>query len=287
MGTGTLRISYLALISALFIACGKDESGGSDDDDDTSTVTTNTATSSPSTSSPNTSSPNTTSTTGATTTTGSPGGSGGTGGSDASGGSGGTMNVGGSAGDQGSVGGSAGAPGGSGGGGTVVIEDDCGYEACGGDLADTDWRYSRLCVEEEALLAPFQTFCDSIGVVSAGGEVSGTISFTDDSFTQDVTFSVNGEFDVPEACIVGNCAVVGLGLAAAGLTDASCVDGSNGGCLCSGTMLGESTASGDYSSDGDNVELDGEQSSYCVSGDSLKYTGEIQGVEFVYETLSQ
>ena len=78
------------------------------------------------------------------------------------------MNLGGSAGDQGNVGGSAGAPGGSG-GGSVVIEDDCGYEACGGDLADTDWSYSRLCVERDALLGGIQANCEDVELISSTG----------------------------------------------------------------------------------------------------------------------
>ena len=279
---GFLRISLLTLVSAFFVACGKDESNGDDDDDGDTTNTTGTPTTNTATSGNPTNTA--TSNGGSSSTTASQGGSGG------AGGSGGTTSVGGSAGGGGDMGGSAGAgEGGDGGttdGGVVVVEDDCSYEACGGDLANTDWEYSRICVEKDALLAPFQGFCETIDVVSAGGEVAGTIGFADDTFIQDVTFSVTGEFAVPQDCIVLSCAVVGLGLASAGLTDTSCVE-SDTGCLCSGTLNGESALDGDYSIDGDTLSLDGEEASYCASGDSFKYLGEIEGVEFVYEAVPQ
>lgn len=290
MGSGFLRISLFTLVSAFFfVACGKDESNGDDDDDGDTTSTTGTPTTtsgSPTNSTTSGSPTNTTATDsgGSSSTTAAQGGSGGMGGS------GGTTSVGGSAGGGGDMGGSAGSgEGGDGGttnGGTVVVKDDCAYEACGGDLANTDWEYSQICVEKEALLAPFQDFCDTIDVLSAGGEVTGTIGFTDDAFTQDVSFSVTGEFDVPQACVPGSCAVVGLLLGAAGLSDGSCRT-SDSGCVCSGTLLGESALDGDYTTDGETLSLDGDEVSYCASGDSFKYIGEIQGVEFVYEAVPQ
>jgi len=287
---GFLRISLLTLASAFFfVACGKDESGGDDDDDSDTTNTTGTLTTTTGhTTTSTTGGPSTTTATGSggsSSTTAAQGGSGGTSGS------GGTTGVGGSAGGGGDMGGSAGSgEGGDGGtsnGGTVIVKDECNYEACGGDLANTDWSYSQICVEKDALLAPFQGFCDTpLEVVSAGGEVTGTIGFADDTFTQDVSFSVTGEFAVPQECIVGSCAIVGLGLGAAGLTDASC-RASDNGCLCTGTLAGENALDGDYSTDADTLTLDGEEASYCATGDSFQYIGEIEGVEFVYETVPQ
>lgn len=292
MGLGTLRLSCLTLVSVCFFACGKDESGGgSDDDDDTPTVTTNTATSS-STTTPNTNTntnaststtglPNSSTTPGPQTTTGNPVGSGGTGGT------GGTTSVGGSAGEQGNVGGSAGAPGGS--GGSVVIEDDCEYEACGGDLADTDWSYSRLCVERDALLAGIQAICENVELISSTGEVTGTIGFGTDTYDQDASFSITAEFQVPEDCNPLGCALTQAALGSVGgFSDASCTDSDDGGCVCSGTLEGTNEASGsDYATDGDNLTLDEAEGTYCASGDSFKYTGVIQDVEFVYETVPQ
>jgi len=291
---GFLRISLLTLVSAFVVACGKDESGGDDDDDgDTATTTGNpTATTGSATSSSNSGSPTNTTATGSggsSSTTAAQGGSGGTDGPTSVGGA---TSVGGNAGGGGDMGGSAGTgEGGDGGGttngGSVVVKDDCAYEACGGDLANTDWDYSQICVEKDALLAPFQDFCDTpLEVVSAGGEVTGTISFSDDTFTQDVSFSVTGEFAVPQACVLGSCAIVGLGLGAAGLTDASCRTADDG-CRCSGTLVGESALDGDYSTDAETLSLDGEEASYCASDDSFMYIGEIQGVEFVYATVPQ
>lgn len=289
MGMGTLRLSYLALLSTLFIACGKDESGGSDDDDD-APVTTNTATTTPtSTTAPttntstNTTNPNGSSTTSPNTTTGSSGGSGGSGGSDNNGGSG----QGGSAGDQANVGGSGGAPGGSG-GGTVVIEDDCSYEACGGDLADTEWSYSRLCVERDALLAGIGSLCATVELISSSGDVTGTIGFTDDTYEQDASFSITGEFQVPSECNPAGCALIELALASVGgFSDPDCTASAGGGCRCSATLAGSAEVTADYSTDGDDLTLDGDEGTYCVSGDSFKYTGSLQGVEFVYETVPQ
>ena len=297
MGSGFLRISLFTLVSAFFfVACGKDESNGDDDDGDT-TNTTGTPTTT--TSGNPTSSTSNSTTNNSTTATGSGGSSSTTAAQGGSGGAGGTTSVGGSAGGGGDMGGSAGSgEGGDGGtanGGTVVVKDDCAYEACGGDLANTDWTYSGICVEKEALLAPFQGFCDTLELVSAGGEVTGTISFTDDTdgqdvsfgtFTQDVSFSVTGEFAVPQSCVPGSCAIVTLGLAASGLADANCRM-SDTGCTCSGTLVGESALDGDYTTDDETLTLDGEGASYCASGDSFKYTGEIEGVEFVYETVPQ
>lgn len=287
MGLGTLRISCLTLVSLCFVACGKDESGGSDDDDDTPTVTTNTATATATSTNTNTNT-NTNGSTGPTTT-GSPigsGGMGGSGGTTGMGGSGGTTGVGGSAGAPGNVGGSAGAGGGE---GNVVIEDDCGYEACGGELADTDWSYSRLCVEEDALLAVVQSVCADAELVSASGEVSGTIGFGTDTYDQDTSFSVSAQFEISEACNLLGCTLTGglLGTVG-GFSNGSCIDNDEGGCVCSGTLEGTTEASeSDYATDDDNLTLGETESTYCASGDSFKYNGEIQGVEFVYETVPQ
>ena len=267
-----MRHSYLTLISisALCVGCGDDDNKGSKDSTESTTTTTTTG-------SPSTTTSPTNSTTSGGPTSGTGGGSGGS-----TSGSGGTTNAGGSAGDN--SGGSAGAPGGT--GGPVVVVEDCGYEACGGDLAGTEWSYSRICVEEDDLLGRFSAACSTIELLSSSGEVNGTIGFDADSFTQNVSFSITGEFGIPASCNPLGCAVTAAVLGTF-LDDASCTD-AGGGCTCTGTLQSESTASGgDYAADGDNLTLDGAEGTYCASGDSFKYTGEIEMVPFVYEAAPQ
>jgi hypothetical protein len=169
---------------------------------------------------------------------------------------------------------------------SVVVVEDCGYEACGGDVPNTDWSYSRVCVEEDDLLGIFAA-CTGLELLSSSGEVTGTIGFGDDTYDQDVSFSVTAEFDVPAACKIVACAQLGGVLALAGLSDASCADAGTG-CNCTGTLLGTTTASdSDYATDGDTLSLNDVESTYCASDDSFKYTGEIEGVPFVYETVPQ
>lgn len=167
-----------------------------------------------------------------------------------------------------------------------MVVDDCEYEACGGDLADSDWSYTRICVEEAALLGRFEEACPTVELLSSSGEVSGSISFDADSYTEDVSLSVTGEFGVPASCNVLGCEFTSIVLGGV-LSDVSCTD-LDGGCVCSGTLEGTSTISdGAYTTDGDDIALDDVDATYCASGDSFKYTGVIEQVPFVYESVPQ
>lgn len=238
----------------------------------------------------------TSTTTGSTTGTTSGGGSGATGDGGAS--SGGTSSTTGEAGasDTGGSAGAAGAPsdtgsggtaatggsGGTGGGATGVdIIEDCSYTACGGELDDSSWQYTRVCVEESDLLGLFSAACDAVELVSSSGEVSGNIDFSDPDFNQDLTLSLTAEFNIPASCNL-NCTLIGALLTAGGIGDASCTT-SDDGCACSGTLEGSATTTGEYATDNDTLTLDGADETYCADDTTLKHTGSIQGVPVVFQ----
>jgi len=199
----------------------------------------------------------------------------------------------------GTTGGGTGGAGGSGGtGGTtaggVVLEDDCSLEACGGDLANTDWRHVRACVPKDQVIGPLQDFCPSITLTSSSGELEGAISFTDADYTQGVTFSLTIELDIPADCEI-NCSSFGATLAVLGFPGSTCTE-SNEVCHCTGTAQGSDGRYGNYTTEDDTLTFLGLgdlEASYCVGEGTFDYRLPVmlvpQGtpMDVLYETVSQ
>lgn len=219
----------------------------------------------------------------------------------------GTTGVGGSAGDNGDS--STATSNGSGGtstgstttGGTttrgiLVLEDECSHEPCGGALPNTAWRHTRACVQKDQIIGPIQDFCPSVTLVGSSGVLAGSISFTDDTYNQDVIFGLSIELDVPAECDV-NCASFGSTLAILGFPDATCTE-SGDVCHCVGSASGTDHRSGDYATSDDGTltfvfPYGGIDTTYCVGDGSLSYLIPVmlvpQGspMDVIYEAVPQ
>lgn len=214
-------------------------------------------------------------------------GSGGTGGGSNSGGSGGNPSTGGTGGattTQGS--GGSDSAGGSGGMpivGSVEVVEDCGFSACGGEIANSSWQFSRACFEETHLMARLVELCETVELLEASGEISGTLSFETDSFVQDAEIEMTTTIWVPPACVI-SCDVTALALQAE-LPGTRCQARDGGGCTCNLPMQLDGSVEGDYTSNGDELTLAGETSEYCAGDGSFKYVGTAESVPFVYEAI--
>ena len=179
--------------------------------------------------------------------------------------------------------------------GVVVLEDVCSHEPCGGALPNTAWRHVRACVPKEQIIGPMLDFCPSITLLSSGGELAGTISFTDDSFNQEVSFSLWIELDVPIDCDI-SCPMFAASLALLGFPGATCEE-SNDSCHCIGAAQGTDPRSGDFIAADDGtltlLGLGDIEASYCVADNSFSYLIPVmlvpQGtpMDVVYETVPQ
>jgi hypothetical protein len=166
--------------------------------------------------------------------------------------------------------------------GSVDIADSCAFTACGGELAATDWQYSRICIQEQDLLGLVSS-CPELDLLDSSGNINGTLSFDDTTFERNVNMSITAVFLLPPSCVVGNCEATGLAVASL-LPGAVCADNA-GACTCSVTLDGSDSTSGEYSQSGSQLSLEEETASYCRSSNKLEYTGTFDGVPFVAEAL--
>lgn len=197
---------------------------------------------------------------------------------------GGTTGIGGAAGDNGDS--STGTTNGAGGatsdstttGGTtagvIVLEDECSLDPCGSALANTAWRHTRACVLKEQLIGPIQSFCPAITLVSSGGELTGAVSFTDDTYEQEVSFNLWLALDVPAECDI-TCTSFASTLAVMGFPDATCTE-SDSVCHCLGSAQGTDPRSGDYATSDDGTlafvfPYGSIETSYCAGAGALSY----------------
>lgn len=209
-------------------------------------------------------------------------GSGGSGGTAGSGGSGGTAGSGGSGGSGGSV------------GGTVTVTDSCEQPACGadgGDLMDTSWTYTGVCVEEGDVMDPLLQVCEDIELVSVSGSVEGTLDFMSNTFEQDASVSIDATVYVPSTCPQGsNCTLLQtIAATLGGLTGVQCDNDTENpdDCVCVVPLDTQMMNDGSYSTDGTSLTLGANEFEYCADGDTLLMAGEAQSIPFVYQLTSQ
>lgn len=178
--------------------------------------------------------------------------------------------------------------------GVFLIQDSCSHEACGGAVAGSAWRYTRACVTAEQIVGPMQSFCPSITLIGSSGELSGSISFDDTSYTQEISFSLTIELDVPSECDI-TCPSFAATLAVMGFPGATCEEGTTS-CHCVGTAQGSDPRSGGYAVDDVTLTLMGlgdVEAGYCAGENSFSYAPPVmlvpQGtpMDVVYETVRQ
>jgi hypothetical protein len=275
MGAYHLR---LACLGVLALACGNTDNDNNKGNDGPASATTRASTSSTasSTNSPNTNGTNGSGGTGASTST-----TDGTGG-----GSMGGENTTGSA-------GAAGAPGAAGTGGSqelpiegpVDIVEDCGFTACGGELGGSSWQYARVCVEEGALFGTLTQLCEAIELGEVSGTVTGSLSFDQTTYTEDVTVSIAASLLIPASCGVANCDLAQVLAIAAGLPGTVCEEAGAGDCECTAPITITSDTTGDYATNGSELTRDDQIGDYCASQNALEFTASQRDIELIYELV--
>ncbi len=168
--------------------------------------------------------------------------------------------------------------------GIVDIVESCGFAPCGGNLAGTSWQYTRVCVEEAALLASLrsQSRCGDLELLDATGELSGTLSFDEDSYARDLSLIMETSLRVPASCVVGDCATTAF-LIATELPGTTCGTTADGACTCSVPLTGSLQDTGSYATDSAQLSLGDTTGDYCASEGSLQHQGSILNVDFIYE----
>jgi hypothetical protein len=198
-------------------------------------------------------------------------------------GSGGVGVTGGQPGSGGSTTGSAPGEGGSGGGASCENVPPCGGNVVGA------WTVTASClaVLGEVDLSPIGIGCRFAPVSGALG-VTGTWTATSDGKYLDDTTTTGDELIVMQpSCFaysgtVVHCKDLDTVVTQLGYALASCTDAGDGGCSCAvtvnqrgkmGLVSFEAPTSGNYTTSGNVVTLDGEaEYTYCVSGDTMTWT---------------
>ncbi len=78
--------------------------------------------------------------------------------------------------------------------------------ACASELTDTEWVYSAVCLEQQAIFAPVYEECPS-SVLNGPADVSvaGSMTFAGAVVTHNATISATGVFQIPVACTNLDC----------------------------------------------------------------------------------
>ncbi len=271
MGAYHLKLAYLGVLA---LSCGStDKDNKSNNDKSTSTTSSSSSNTTSSTSDPSTNGTN------------------GTGGAGANSSTTAGMGAGGDTTSGDNNAGAAGEPGAAGTGGSqespmegpIDIVEDCGFTACGGELAGSSWQYARVCVEEGALFGGLTQLCEAIELGDVTGTVSGTLTFDQTTYTEDVTVSITASLTIPASCGLANCTIAQALAIAAGLTGTACTNTGAGNCECTAPITIARDTTGDYTTSSTELTRDDQVGAYCASQNSLAFTASQQDVELLYE----
>ncbi len=170
---------------------------------------------------------------------------------------------------------------GGGGGGNLPT---CGaFSPCGGDITGT-WSFDSVCTEgniTDSLLstADLPAACRDI-VKSFSLEMRGTLTYSDNTETSDVTMSMTVRVVYSSACIAAEAgapvtvtqALCDTISSSAGSTDGPSMSCrlASGGCDCTMTMAQSTQGSDSYTVSGSTLTYsDGDTLEFCVSGNNL------------------
>jgi hypothetical protein len=156
--------------------------------------------------------------------------------------------------------------------------------ACGGTLTG-DWKISSFCPDTKVPQAA-KDICETATVDYGMPKVSGTISFKDDkSFTIDASANGTGALVLDKSCLQQGsttltCAQIQQAIESNTGTMTTCT-ASDGGCRCSGSVMGNNTETGTFTSSGNSVTLKTSggslDSNYCQQGGNLYLTLNLSG----------
>lgn len=170
--------------------------------------------------------------------------------------------------------------------GSIAVRQSCELAACGGgELAGKSYRYVGACVEQDALLGNLAAQCAGLEIVELGGQVRGTVSFTDDSVTQDVTLEFAIVLTLPADCLQGSCELTAADLASGGTPGASCEDADGGACTCSLPLTSSAQASTSFAASGDQVTLGESTVNYCASEAGLELANGLGDIDYVLRAI--
>ena len=152
-----------------------------------------------------------------------------------------------------------------------VTTDDCEFEACGGDLANTTWDYSEGCLFVGALMR----LCPPASY-DVQTSLSGSLVFAVDEVTRNMLATTSGTAMVPEICAMGAaCADVATSWQLLDYIDDAECEAVDGGCACTIGGSEEQNDTAAYTVVDQTLTVVGPDLTrtfdFCVSGDTLTY----------------
>jgi len=143
------------------------------------------------------------------------------------------------------------------------------FTACGGDEVGI-WDFAGGCIEVDLSAV---SACAGATVTRKVGYGRGCVDF-DGTFGRRVgQATVEIETHVPPSiCTLGGCMALQTQLRANGVTGATCVDASDGGCDCEASTTNDLEQASSYTIEGNTIVVGSRRWDYCISGDTMTYT---------------
>jgi hypothetical protein len=157
----------------------------------------------------------------------------------------------------------------------VDIDGTCSaFTACGGDPQGT-YDYTGGCIED--VFAAARNACPALDTTNATVNVKGSIYFTGNALSRDVTVTIGGALTFPQSCTLGMCSTLEAQLKGA-FDSVSCTGSSACTCTVSKTEVEKDATT--YTIQGSTATTaDGDTYSICEKGADLSYSGKSAGSE--------
>jgi hypothetical protein len=157
----------------------------------------------------------------------------------------------------------------------IDIDGTCSaWVACGGNPQGT-YDYTGGCIED--VFSGARGACPALDTSKAKVTVKGSVTFSGNALTRNVTVTTSGTITLPESCTYGQCAAIESELKST-FDSVSC--SGSGDCVCTVSKTETEQDATTYTLQGSLLSTaDGDEYSICDKGADLSYSGKSTGTE--------